>query len=221
MIQFLVALHTEISPGSKRQQCAISPSEQAVLKSDAFRKGSNTMNRNQYIQALKAVLLIAALFSSNFLMAQSCNPEIRKSAPDNRYKDNGDGTISDLQTGLMWQKCAIGQSGEDCAEGKAVAFQWDNAKQQDSNFNDKGGLAGHTDWRVPKIKELRGLVELSCWSPSINITFFPNTPDSNFWSSSPYSGYSRNAWYVSFANGSAAFNHANLKHYVRLVRTPK
>jgi len=59
-----------------------------------------------------------------------------------RYRDNGDGTISDLVTGLMWQQ----DPGEKMTYDQAVAGE--------SSFN----LAGYTDWRLPTIKELYSLI---------------------------------------------------------------
>lgn len=58
------------------------------------------------------------------------------------YQDNGDGTITDLNTGLMWQKAVS----EKMTFAEAVA----NA----STFD----LAGYTDWRLPAIKELYSLI---------------------------------------------------------------
>jgi hypothetical protein len=159
------------------------------------------------------------LFSSSLLYAQGCTDQSKKTAPDSRYVDNGDGTVTDLQVGLIWQKCSIGQSGDDCSKGTPSVFSWDQAVQQDDLINNSGGFAGHTDWRVPKIKELKSLVETGCWSPSINMTFFPNTPDADYWSSSTYTGFNNNSWYVSFNSGKSQYNHSKLKYSVRLVRT--
>ena len=54
------------------------------------------------------------------------------------YKDNGDGTVTDLNTGLMWQQ----DPGEKILYDQAV-----------SGAN-SCTLAGYTDWRLPTIKEL-------------------------------------------------------------------
>jgi hypothetical protein len=67
-----------------------------------------------------------------------------------RYQDNGDGTVSDLVTGLMWQQ----NPGEKMTYDQAVAGA--------SSFN----LAGYTDWRLPSIKELYSLIQLSGLDPS-------------------------------------------------------
>jgi len=67
------------------------------------------------------------------------------------YQDNGDGTVSDLNTGLMWQQ----NPGDKMTYEEAVA----NA----SSFN----LAGYGDWRLPTIKELYSLILFSGTDPAI------------------------------------------------------
>lgn len=58
------------------------------------------------------------------------------------YRDNGDGTVTDLVTGLMWQQ----DPGEKMTYEEAAAGA--------SSFD----LAGYTDWRLPTIKELYSLI---------------------------------------------------------------
>ena len=60
------------------------------------------------------------------------------------YRDNGDGTVSDLVTGLIWQKDFAKSS---WAQAPALAAQ--------------ARTGGHSDWRVPTIKELYSLIEFS------------------------------------------------------------
>ena len=61
------------------------------------------------------------------------------------YVDNGDGTVTDRVTGLMWQQSYSGKMSQNEAEAGA------------SSFN----LAGYTDWRLPTIKELYSLIDFS------------------------------------------------------------
>lgn len=61
----------------------------------------------------------------------------------NNFKDNGDKTITDSATGLMWQQ-------ED-----AQSTDFDNAVSTCESLE----LAGHTDWRLPNTKELQSIVD--------------------------------------------------------------
>jgi len=61
-----------------------------------------------------------------------------------RYRDNGDGTVTDLNTGLMWSKGLDGHKVTP-EEGEALAA--------------KLTLGGYSDWRVPNIKELYSLID--------------------------------------------------------------
>ena len=63
---------------------------------------------------------------------------------ENNYIDNGDGTITDLATGLMWQQ-------NDSAQG----LDWENALSYAENLN----LAGYDDWKLPNAKELQSIVD--------------------------------------------------------------
>ena len=151
-------------------------------------------------------------------LAQTCNDHIPASTPDSRFTDNGDGTVTDNVTGLMWKKCVEGLSGTDCATGTDEAFTWKEALAQPGVVNNGGGFAGHTDWRLPNIKELVSIVEEKCSYPAINLTIFPNDPGSNVWSGSADAGNSHFAWYVSFYDGGSYYNYRTSYLRVRLVR---
>jgi hypothetical protein len=147
-----------------------------------------------------------------------CKSEIPRTTPGNILLDNGDGTVTDWNTGLMWKQCSEGQNEQGCA-GTASVFDWQAALQVPDTLNVSGGYAGHTDWRLPNIKELRSIVEEACFSPAINSDRFPNTPHANFWSSSVTVGQSGYSWYVYFRYGVVSYygNRSGERH-VRLVR---
>lgn len=76
------------------------------------------------------------------------------------YTDNGDGTVTDNVTGLMWQ-----QSPDMDGDGDidyADKMSYDEALAGAASFN----LAGYTDWRLPSIKEMYSLILFSGVDPS-------------------------------------------------------
>ncbi|CAK0755237.1 exported hypothetical protein [Gammaproteobacteria bacterium] len=79
------------------------------------------------------------------------------------------------------------------------------------------GLCGFKDWRMPNPKELVGIVDYSIYSPAIDMSYFPDTASSRFWSSIGSS--SSGTWTVHFSiggsDGSSARSSGNA---VRLVR---
>jgi len=151
---------------------------------------------------------------------QECNDAITPSAPNSRYQNNNDGTVTDLPTGLMWQQCPVGRTGTDCSMGTDSLYTWAGALQYVDSVNASEGFASHNDWRLPNLYELESLLENACHSPSINVTFFPNTSHTSYWSSSPTYSYQHYAWYVNFAFGEMFNQDRDNKASIRLVRTP-
>jgi len=76
------------------------------------------------------------------------------------YTNNGDGTVSDNQTGLMWsQTTDINGDGKITADDK---LSYDEAQAYAKQLT----LGGHSDWRVPTIKELYSLILFDGQDPS-------------------------------------------------------
>lgn len=152
------------------------------------------------IGAARAIGLFAVLCAMHWPVAaqQTCRNNVTPDAPDSRFTVHADGTVSDLQTGLMWRRCAEGRSGSACQTGSSVAKNWLEALRgaAESTF------AGYTDWRVPNIKELHSLVENACMNPAINSTVFPQSPGAYVWTSTPHAAFADRAWYVGFQYGS-------------------
>jgi hypothetical protein len=48
--------------------------------------------------------------ATNYLLAQTCQNYIPNEWEDSRYTDNGDGTVTDNETTLMWKKCTQGRN---------------------------------------------------------------------------------------------------------------
>jgi len=80
-------------------------------------------------------------------------------------------------------------------------------------------LCGLSDWGVPSIDQLRDLMVTEQVRPKIDTAYFPNTgPEWQYWSSSPYTGYSVSAWLLVFSNGHAGPTLRTNYRSVRLVR---
>lgn len=72
-----------------------------------------------------------------------------------QYKDNGDGTVSDLVTGLMWQKTT--DKNNDGVINYSDKMTYDEAVAYVATAK----TGGHSDWRLPTIKELYSLIQFS------------------------------------------------------------
>jgi hypothetical protein len=79
-----------------------------------------------------------------------------------QYTDNGDGTITDNITGLMWQQDP--DFNGDGAINSKDKKGWEDAVVAATSFN----LAGYTDWRLPTIKELYSLIDFSGITGTVN-----------------------------------------------------
>lgn len=143
---------------------------------------------------------------------------IAATAPSSRYQKNTDGTVVDTETGLMWRSCLQGVAGEACDEGEPLELNWADVLRYVSHLNARDGFAGHTDWRLPNIRELSTLVELQCSDPAINLAVFPNAAPSHVWSSSPSYFHTHYSWYVNFQTGAFTYGEREKAKAIRLVR---
>ncbi|MBP1840648.1 DUF1566 domain-containing protein [Formosa algae] len=160
----------------------------------------------------------------------------------NNFKDNGNQTVTDNATGLMWAK-------NDSGKG----MNWEAALAYAENAD----YAGYSDWRLPNVKELQSIVEYTGAFPAIDTTMFNISKITNeaghtdypyFWTSTS-AGSERVsgmyfADYVAFGyavdhdgedihgagavrfdtkikDGPAIENEERINNYVRLVRNVK
>lgn len=148
-----------------------------------------------------------------------------------QYRINGDGTVTDTKTSLMWKQCSEGQSGDSCS-GEAAKYKWNDAM---SKFGSGVSFAGRSDWRMPTKEELSSLVycrigraQEEAWArscgrdgeyhgPAINPIAFPNTANWRYWSSTEEDASS--SWFVSFNIVYDDWGYRNIAYHVRLVRS--
>jgi len=116
---------------------------------------------------------------------------------------NGDGTVTDTDTGLMWQ--------QDTAPN---TYTW----QQALSYCETLILGGYSDWRLPNRNELQSIVDYSRFNPAIdpifNVALFPN-----YWSSTTHAVIPDNALSVYFSMGDFySYPKSTVPFYVRAVR---
>lgn len=183
-----------------------------------FNHKRNTLMRKRKllptVVTAAACLLASGQIQASSLCAGSENTAITATTPSADFTDNGDGTVTHHTTGLIWQRCSLGQSwdGVNCT-GEATNFTWKQALAAGA----QNTLAGFSDWRLPNKNELTSIVEYRCWNPAVNNQQFPHTPSGWYWSSSPYAHYSGYAWGVDFSYGNV-YGYKVSSYPVRLVR---
>jgi hypothetical protein len=131
------------------------------------------------------------------------------------FVDNGNQTITDTYTNLIWDKCTNGRTGSTCSSGTASTSRWNQAL---SICSSKGGT-----WRLPNLNELVSLIDhTSSSSPMIQATFFPNTlTDNPYWTSTTNTNSVSQAFEVYFSLGEQKWGlKSSRNNYVRCVSGP-
>jgi len=156
------------------------------------------------------------------------------------YTDNGDGTISDDVTGLMWEKKDDSGSG---LQDKDQTYTWSASGNLMNGtitttflagMNGGGGFAGYTDWRIPNLVELESIRDLEVFNPSTDPAFHDSanctgcsdvtvascscTASSGYWSSTTGAISPVAAWVVDFGVGGVNFGGKTTGRHVRAVR---
>jgi hypothetical protein len=151
-----------------------------------------------------------------------------------RWLDNGDGTATDLNSGLQWEL----KTDDGSIHDKDDRYTWSdtfsdpdggafvdflgtlNGGESVGGLTTTGCFADKCDWRFATIEELAAIVDLAapgCGGGSPCTTIPGETVSSFYWSSSTFTGNPLSAWVVNFADGgvSNAFKGGD---YVRAVR---
>ena len=158
--------------------------------------------------------------------------------------DNGDGTVTDYVTGLMWEQ----KDDSGGIHDKDDTYNWNSSGSpyppdgtaftvfldtlnggatgvgdcdSGDGLTESGGFAGHCDWRLPTVAELRTiLLEPSpCGTnPCIDEDVFGPAVSSFYWSATTTAGFPDFAWGVFFGGGNVFSDGKAGSHYVRAVR---
>jgi hypothetical protein len=97
-----------------------------------------------------------------------------------RFIDNKNGTTTDQLTGLIWQQIPTD------------SMTWEQALITAENLVS----GGSSQWRMPNIKELQSISEVSIYNPSICKTYFSGISTAFYWSSTSLANQSTKAWYL-------------------------
>ena len=150
------------------------------------------------IQKQKPLAQVAPRFHVRAVRDVSPPPTI-----PNHFTDNGDGTITDNLTNLVWQKLA-----------NIDSITWEQAL----TYADSLTLSGFTDWRLPNIKELQSLNDETRINPSVNNTFFTNIATNKYWSSTTLPNHTTWAWYLNTQFGITTYDAKTIRHFLLCVR---
>lgn len=127
-----------------------------------------------------------------------------------RFVDNGNGTVTDIDSGLMWEV----KTDDGGQRDKDNQFTW----QEALSYGEGLSLAGHNDWRLPDRNELQSIVAYSRYGPSIDPVFSYTIPAFAYWSSTTDAGKTDCAWGINFFLGTALSYNKDYRYYVRAVR---
>lgn len=153
--------------------------------------------------------------------------EFQKGVPRS-FTDNGDGTVTDNATGLMWEKL----SDDDSIHDYDNAYTWADAIAVKVATLNAASFAKYTDWRLPNSFELFTLADHGAFHPATdNVFSVPCEPGCGvltcsctqpaaYWSSTQVPGYAViSAYSVGFVFGLIHGDHYfGESLYVRAVR---
>ncbi|ETR69320.1 MAG: hypothetical protein OMM_09709, partial [Candidatus Magnetoglobus multicellularis str. Araruama] len=115
---------------------------------------------------------------------------------------NNDGTITDVNSGLMWQQ-----------DSSTDKMTWEKALEYSENLS----MSGYDDWRLPTIKELRSIAVYSDFKPIVDEKYFHGDFSFIYWSSTT-DFIKKEAWGDYFGEGSGVTTLKSNSFYARTVR---
>lgn len=129
-------------------------------------------NRTALAKLVGVLLVIAAAFSPPMIG--------RATAPAGQFTNNGNGTVTDNFTGLIWQQAL-----------QPNTYTYATAVSYCAGLT----LGGNSNWRLPEIAEIQSTYDAcSTNNPRVDTTYFPGTTPNWVWSNTVDAQNSANAW---------------------------
>ena len=164
-------------------------------------------------------------------------------APNNHglgffYELCGDGTLVDRRTKLMWElkleaedvRCTDPNQGNRDLRCVGNSYTWTAMASGEAADGtvftefiaglNNAAFAGHTDWRLPHLKELQSIVDYSRLDPAIESVFDPSD-SGNYWSVTTCTERRDRAWGIEFETGGTSRRTKILPFRARAVRVGK
>ena len=134
--------------------------------------------------------------------------------PNPRFTDNGDGTVTDNLTGLIWLKDT------NCRGQRTWADALSDCNTLNSGECELTDGSSEGDWRLPNIKELQSLIDYGQATPALPSGYYDFfTPTIGiYWSNTTDADDTGNAWYVALSHGYVYYEGKTYDHYVWPVR---
>jgi Protein of unknown function (DUF1566) len=171
------------------------------------------------------------------LTAVYADEVVRLNQPTARYVDNGNGTVTDSTTGLVWEQKTNDGGVHDwdntyswTLSGDPWPFDGTAATVFLATLNAAPCFGGFCDWRLPTLNDLETIRDLGNVNPAVPAVFNTNctagctvttcscTRSSIYWSSSTYQDFPYTAWGVFFDYGNVDYVNKSTGYYVRAVR---
>ncbi|WP_262823918.1 Lcl C-terminal domain-containing protein [Sulfurimonas gotlandica] len=153
-------------------------------------------------------LILTTLFSYEIVLGKSSNKDkkVTESKPKIALvRDDSKELVIDKNTGLMWQ---------DNIDAKTIRKNRKDAKQYCRSLV----FAGYDDWYLPRLKELKSIVDESKYDPAIKFGF-KNIQSYHYWTSSPnLSANIINVINIDFKNGQTYKTNRRGRCNIRCVR---
>lgn len=187
-----------------------------AAKLDALRKRSFCIAGEERIEVLGKTPNTAKCAQKFDKAIAAADKAAAKKSASCRWLAHGDGTATDLDSGLQWELKTDDGSVHDKDN---TYIWWDgvwfltalNGAVSADGVTTTGCFAGHCDWRLPTIGELRGIVDVTVpgCGGGVPCTTIPGAfdPSWGFWSASTDSESANHAWHVFFWYGDTSVFH--------------